>query len=466
MEFIYPERPIRWHDLIYRLQKVLADVPEVYLVGGVVRDVYRDRPMKDVDLACARDGQPVARKIANAFKGDYYPLDAERGVGRAIIEFQGERWILDVASFRGDSLLSDLQARDFTMNAMAVPLDSELEGIYDPLGGIRDIHAKILRRCSPTSIADDPIRALRAVRQSLQHSLMIEPATKEDIRREGQRLPASSIERVRDEFFAMLNSPKPQSNLMVMDTLGLLTLVIPEVELLKSNPQAWRLRLLLIDRLVMLLTVISPSRDDNLAANASYGTFVYLLDRFRGFLRQHIEQTWANERTHRMLLVFAMLLNDQPAQIVERALALRLSSPEVKRLQDITRIWQQPLELHATAPLQPRQVYRFWRMAGEAGIDACLLATARYLVLHDDNLDVPKWTAFLQTLGSLLEGYEQAMNVTPLVSGNDVMETFDLKPGPQIGALLEALREAQVLGEIETVAAALAYAKNWLAQQG
>ena len=463
MELIYPNRALHWHDVIYRLQKILADVPEVYLVGGTVRDTYRDRPFKDIDLTCAGDGQPVARKIANGFKGDYYPLDAERGVGRAIIEFEGEKWVIDVASFRGDSLLADLQDRDFTINAMAVPLDSDLEGIYDPLGGIADLHQKILRRCTAHAIADDPIRALRAVRQSLQHSLSIEPATKEDVRREGQQITESSPERIRDEFFAMLGSAKPHSGLLLLDTLELLPLLLPEVAPLKADLQVWRFRLLVIERLTTLLTVISPSRDDNVAANASYGTFVYLLDRFRGFLRQHLEQTWANDRSHRMLLIFAVLLHDSTtSEIYERGMALRLSSPEIKRLQEISRIARQPLELHAQAPLEPWQIYRFWRIAGAAGIDACLISAGYYLGERMNQFDVPNWTALLQTLGNLLGGYDSAMNVNMLISGNDVMERFHLKPGPQIGALLEALREAQALGHITTVEAAFAYAENWL----
>lgn len=473
MELIRPERALYWEDIVYEIQEVLKDTPEVYFVGGMVRDAYRGQPFKDIDLACPKDGRPVARQIANAFNGDYYTLDAERGVGRAIFQFQGQRWIVDAAAFRGDDLLSDLRDRDFTVNAMAVAVNSDLEGIYDPLGGISDLTEKILRRCSPTSLSDDPIRALRAIRQSIAYSLKLEPETKEDVRQHGQRIFESSPERVRDEFFAILNGNKPQAGLMALDALGLLRLIVPEVEALKSVQQTadmnrWRYVLLLIEKLSHLLTVISPRRDDNTAASAGFGTFVYMLDKFRGFMQAHTEQKWANERNHRMLLIFATLLlysTEKPEQAEERATALRLSGDEIKRLEALVNLYRIPRQLHEQTPLDNRTIYRFWRAAGEAGIDACLLSVADYLSSAGVVLDVPKWTFFLQTIGQLLGGYKAAMEITPLVSGNDLMTALNLQPGPQIGMLLETLREAQALGEITTPDSAIELARKTLENQ-
>ncbi|NJL92561.1 MAG: CCA tRNA nucleotidyltransferase, partial [Anaerolineae bacterium] len=188
MELVYPDRSPAWHDLIYTLQDLLIEYPDVYLVGGVVRDALRERFAKDIDLATAGDGRPVARHLANALKGDFYVLDAARGVGRALVPFRGERWVIDVAQFRGPSLLADLGDRDFTVNALAVPLQGELNGIVDPLGGVHDLFRKGLRRCSEHALQDDPVRALRAVRQSLAFDLRIEPATLADVRLAGQHL--------------------------------------------------------------------------------------------------------------------------------------------------------------------------------------------------------------------------------------------------------------------------------------
>lgn len=466
MQLVHPPRSLYWPDVMYEIQKVLSGIPEIYVVGGAVRDAYRGAALKDIDLACPKDGRPVARKIANAFRGDYYALDPERGVGRAMIEFRGERLVVDVAALRGD-LESDLRDRDFTINAMAVPLmDEELNGIYDPCDGVTDLNRKVLRRCSPHSIASDPIRALRGIRQSLKYGVMIEPDTRQDIRREGVKIVNSSVERVRDEFFTMLGDPKPQSGLLALEMVGLLTLIVPEVEILRGK-NVWRFTLNAIEKLDVLLTVISPRRDDNIAANAGFGAFVYLLDRFRGLFQKQMAVKYPDDRTHRMVLMFALLLSlagetlEVSAELaVERARVLKLSNQEVRRLEEVILCHRLPHSLQA--PLNARQVYRFWRETGVTGVDACLLTIANYLAEKGVLLNIDEWTAYLQSIVQLLEGYENAMMLSPLVSGSDLMDQLGLERGPQIGELLEMLREAQALGEFSTKEEGLALARELL----
>ena len=463
LALIQPERPIYWADIIYAIQKALHGTSDVHLVGGVVRDAYRDHPFKDIDLVCAGDGQPIARKIANAMGGAYYPLDNERGVGRAILETPEGRLVIDAAAMRGPFLLDDLQDRDFTINAMSVPLDSDLSGIYDPLGGITDWRERILRRCGEQSITNDPVRALRAVRQSLQFGLRIEPQTREDIRAYGPHIVEASSERVRDELFALLGGGKPQGGLSALHALGLLQVILPEVADFPS--ELWRFNLTFIDKLHILLTVISPRRDDNLAANAEFGTFVYLLDRFRGWLQTHLARSFPDERSYRALLIFAALLHDpsQPLrQQSERAALLKLSNDEVRCVAGALEYMGWPLDIYEGGPPDARTVYRYWRETGDAGIDACLLTIAAYLAERGFQLDTPAWTALLQTIGIVFDGYDIAINLTPLVTGDDVMAALGIDPGPRVGEVLEALREAQALGDIQTKDEALNFAAEWL----
>jgi tRNA nucleotidyltransferase/poly(A) polymerase len=458
---IQPERPIYWADVIYQIQEALHGTADVHLVGGVVRDAYRDHPFKDIDLVCAGDGQPIARKIANTLGGAYYPLDKERGVGRAILP-EG-RLVIDVSAMRGGDLLADLQDRDFTINAMSVLLDSDLTRIYDPLGGIADWHERVLRRCSDQSIANDPIRALRAVRQSLQLGLKIEPETRADLRSYGPELVHTSSERVRDEIFALLDGGKPQGGLAVLHTLGLLQIILPEIAELTSDE--WRFKLNFIDKLTILLTVISPRRDDNLAANAEFGTFVYLLDRFRGWVQSHLARSFPDERSYRALLIFCALLHGQyPEAAAERAVSLKLSNDEVRAIAGALDFMRWPLEIHEDGPPDARTVYRYWRQAGDAGIDACLLTIAHYLAERGFQLDTPAWTALLQTIAALFDGYDAAINLVPLVTGDDVMAALGINPGPRVGQILNLLHEAQALGEIQSADEAFDLAADWLSR--
>ena len=107
---VAPGRPLLWPPVVERLQALLPDAP-VYIVGGAVRDAFLQRPLKDLDLAGPSDGRPLARQIADALHGAYYPLDPQRRVGRALITWEDQDITIDVAQFRGPDLLADLTQR-------------------------------------------------------------------------------------------------------------------------------------------------------------------------------------------------------------------------------------------------------------------------------------------------------------------------------------------------------------------
>jgi putative nucleotidyltransferase with HDIG domain len=497
---------LEWPPLLARLQPILAkSASPVYLVGGAVRDAVLRRPIHDLDFATAEDGCRIARTIANRLKGAYYPLDVERGVGRAIIENDGDRFVIDIARFRGDSLESDLAARDFTMNAVAVLVDEgELQEIIDPLNGLADLHKKQLRRCAPDSIKSDPVRALRAVRQSVALQLLIEPETRADMRKYGPGIANVSVERVRDEFMTMLGGPRPHAALRVLDTLGLLRLILPEVEAMRGVAQSpphvydvWEHTLNVVERLDGVITTISPQRTSDSAADSAYGMIVYLLDRFRRNLQNHLAVPLPNERSVRALLVLAALLHDCAKPMTrsvdedgrihfykhelvgadlarERGAALRLGNDEINRLAATVRHHMRPMNLKMTqnmalndlASLSRRTLYRYWNRTEGAGVDVCILTLADYLGMVGPTLVLQDWIAHLQMIGALLDGYfnqrHTVVSPPPLVSGHDLMETLTLPPGPLIGRLLSRIEEAQASGDIENREQAIALARNLL----
>ena len=158
-----PNRPLFWPDFVAILADALRDVDiPIYIVGGAVRDSYLHRPVKDIDLATPGDSIALSRRIAHILDCDIFVMDDSRGVARLLIDKSDGHLILDVARFRSHDLFSDLADRDFTINAMAVDLHGNLNLIIDPLNGAQDAEKKLIRRCSPSAIAADPIRAFRA----------------------------------------------------------------------------------------------------------------------------------------------------------------------------------------------------------------------------------------------------------------------------------------------------------------
>jgi putative nucleotidyltransferase with HDIG domain len=495
---VSPLRPLIWPACIEAIRAALADEQEVYLVGGAVRDAYLHRPLHDIDLASQGDGRPLARRIANVFDGAYYPLDPERGVGRALIDRDGDRLTVDVARFRGPDLLTDLQKRDFTLNAMAVRLTGDLSQVIDPLGGLSDLEAKRLRQCSPESIPSDPVRALRAVRTSVTHGLVIEPATRLSIKEHADHLADVSAERIRDELFQILDSKRPSAALAALHQIGIIESIIPEAAAMSGVVQGpphwgdvWRHTLNTIDYLDNILCIIAPQRDQDLSANVQSGLVTFALGSLRKPLQEHMAHNWPNGRTHRALLILAALLHDagKPAtrtvdtegrirflhheqigaQLAnDRALALRLSNEETERLTTIVRHHMRPHWLHDQNAPAARAIYRFWRDTDQAGVDICLLAMADYLGTYGATLDTRTWVSYLETIQTLLERYYRHYNTAvaplPLITGQTLLDRFGMKPGPQIGELLEQLREAQAVGEVSTPEEALDWVQRFLEQ--
>src|SRR5260221_12849978 len=112
---------LEWPAILDSIRALVVDsATPAYLVGGAVRDAVLRRNIHDLDFATEQDGRRLAKLIADKLGGAYYPLDADRGVGRAIIKQNDERFVVDIARFRGGRLGDDLAGSDFTINCVAL----------------------------------------------------------------------------------------------------------------------------------------------------------------------------------------------------------------------------------------------------------------------------------------------------------------------------------------------------------
>jgi len=494
-EIIYrtPRRPLVWSDVVLDLADIVATRHEsVYIVGGAVRDAYLHHPTKDLDLTTDGSASQLGRFIANQLSGDFYVLDAERDVARVLLDFPMHgRLVIDLAGFRGDTLLADLQDRDFTLNAMAVDLKGDLSLLIDPLNGENDLSGRVLKRCSDHAIADDPIRALRAVRQSVQFNARIHTDTLADIRKLATTLNNTSPERIRDEFFKLLALNKPVRALRVADAVGLLAEILPETQPLKqlmlNTPQgvdSWQHTLAVVDKLHAILMTISPKRTTETAAAFDLGMIVMTLDRYRPQLQAHIASQWVEGRSHWALLLLVALLHEagkpgvshestwehdtfhgfeRAGKVIasERVDALRLSNDEKQRVTQVIQAQMMPVQLDVTSRVE---LHRFWHRLGVSGVDVCLLAMAEYLGTHGVAVNQDAWLAFLEKINTILDvyfnQYERVVAPPPVIDGTVLMDSLGLKAGALIGELLTIIREAQVEDKVKTLEDALRVARR------
>ena len=174
------------------LREVLSG-HEAWLVGGAVRDELLGRSVIDVDVVC-RDPERAAREYAERSEGAPFPLSTEHGSWR--VAFDDHRTV-DFTAVHG-TIESDLARRDFTINAIAVPLDGGEP--VDPSGGREDLELRLVRAVSESVFADDPLRLLRAVRLERELGFRLAQLTEELVRRQAALVSAAAGERVLAEL--------------------------------------------------------------------------------------------------------------------------------------------------------------------------------------------------------------------------------------------------------------------------
>lgn len=490
-------KPIASSALIEQVAEAIPDHIPLHLVGGAVRDALLGRSMHDLDFVLPGDVLKYARMVANQIGAAYFPLDQERETARLILPGHADSGrALDFAAYRGPDLESDLRGRDFTVNAMALDLRQNM-ALFDPLGGAADLHARRLRACSPTSITDDPLRILRAIRLAAAYNFHILPQTLALLRAGVSALPAVSSERLRDELFKILSGPQPHTCFRALDLLGVFPHILPELTALKGVDQSpphvydvWEHTLGVMQQLDNVLQALQISYNEESAANLIMGSLVMNLGRFRQQIDQHFQSELTKDRSLRGLLFLAALYHDigkpqtwavddanrirffQHDQVgesllIERARSLRLSNVEIDRVGTIVRHHLRPILLsQGSDPVSRRAIYRFFKATGPAGVDICLLSLADVLTTYGPSLSLEHWTRHLQVVRTLLQAWWEAAqeSVSPpaILDGNELMEYLNLQPGPVVGQLLEAIRENQAVGKIDAKEQALSLAKNLL----
>ncbi len=259
---------------------------EAYLVGGSVRDFLLGEPCVDWDIVTGGAAPGLARGLADRLGGYYAHLHDK--ASRVVVKGEGQEIVFDVAPFKGSSLEEDLRLRDFTVNAMAAPLDEavryfemwndgrSLPGLphtgrgrsgrpiigkrdtargrsgrgqaspvhlIDPLHGAADVKARCLRAVDDGVFRDDPLRLLRAVRLRMRYGLHVDEWTEGLMRRDAPLLARAAAQRVHDELYAILEPDGAGERLRYLDELGLLTVLMPEFaaarEMRQPAPHFW-----------------------------------------------------------------------------------------------------------------------------------------------------------------------------------------------------------------------------------
>jgi putative nucleotidyltransferase with HDIG domain len=438
-----------------------------------VRDGLLGRATTDLDIALAGDAEAAARAIARSARGTAFELSGTFGAWRIV--GPGHAWHVDVVRLRDDDLEADLAARDFTVNAMAEPLDGG--PLRDPHGGEADLEARRLRMVSEEALAADPLRTLRAARLATELELGVEPATADAVRRHAPGLAGVAAERVFAELKRIVAGDRPLPGLELLDDLGLTAVVLPELGALRG-----------VEQNVFHHRDVHGHTLEVLAAVARLEAGAQELGEHADAVRDLLAEPLADDLTRGGGMRFAALLHDaakpatrgtrpdgrvtfldhdrEGADLARRVLRrLRGSQRLADYVAALTRHHLRLGFLVHEGPLSRRAVWRYLNATDPYAADVTVFTVADRLATRGRNAEAAIG-AHLElaraVLGPALERHG-AEPPEPLVRGNELAEALGMRQGPRLGRLLAELEEARYAGEIKTRDEAISLARSLLA---
>ncbi len=464
------------------LRPLLVAVREVvgepaWLVGGAVRDALLGRPPRDLDFALPAGSLAAARRLADRLGGAFVPLGEPHGMARVVVRTP-RPLAVDLADLRGPSLEADLAGRDFTVDALAVPLAALLEGaapVLDPTGGLVDLRAGVVRAPRPDAFADDPVRVLRALRLAHACGFAVEAETERRAREAAPGLASVAAERVREELTRLLQLDAAAAAVRGADAWSALRALLPEADPMRTATQSAPHRFPVWEHSLRALEAVEALLAD-----------LRLLAPHDARVAAHLQEPLGSGLSRREVLKVAVLLHDigkpetrsvDPDGRIrfighdrlgaERAgaVAARWRWPTRARtvLERLVRHHLRPMHLGMLPSVSRRARYRFFRDVGAEVPDLVCLTIAD-AAGTDGRPPAAVYRGQARVLlDSLLAGEVEAASeaaAPPLVRGGDVMEAFGLAPGPEVGRLLARAREAQALGLVRTRDEALAWLKG------
>ena len=437
---------------------------ECYVVGGYVRDIFLERPSNDIDVVVVGSGIAVAEELKRQL-GRKAHLSVFRNFGTAQVKFRqkGREYEVEFVGARRESyshdsrkpivedgtLEDDQNRRDFTINAMAICLNSSRFGeLVDPFNGIADLEDGIIATPLDPEItfSDDPLRMMRCIRFATQLNFRIEEETFEALQRMADRIKIVSGERIEVELNKIMMAPHPSIGFELLQRSGLLMIILPELAALdiveKRDNRAHKNNF--YHTLEVLENVVKANSQEPIANSQNilwlrWGALLHDI----GKTKSKRWEPAAGWTFHNHNLIGAKMVPQ-----IFRRLKLPMGA-EMKYVQKLVDLHMRP-QVIADSEVTDSAVRRLINDAGDDIDDLMTLCEADITSKNEvkKKMFLENFRIVREKLADLKEkDYKRLLQ--PVIDGNEIMQLFHLQPSREVGILKQFLKDAVLDNKVE-----------------